>query len=143
MSNYGDIQGYQFQANTYCADCIGEVVFSQYEEKLYPHAKLMRLSEGGEEKLIYRTLSAEECPNTIANKLRTDREDERSFDSSEFPKVILDACQEEHDICGACHEDLEGHIACETEGCEALVYSHEDLCEDCQKQRERDEQEDE
>ncbi len=143
MSNYGDIEGYQYLSDVYCADCIGEVVFSQYEEKLYPEAKLVRLSKGGEEKLIYRTLSAEECLNTIANKLRIDHEDERSFDSSEFPKVILDACQEEHDICGACHEDLEGHSSCETEGCETLVYSHENLCNECERDRQQDEEQEE
>lgn len=61
--------------------------------------------------------AAERCadPEGVLNMLAEgrgiDRMDERSFDSGDFPKVIfaVQACDEEHDTCGACGVDLMGH----------------------------------
>ena len=94
MARFGDIVAYQFKADLYCPVCI-----------------LVMLGET-ESRAV--TLDTERTLNIIASDLRQpsiDRDDERTFDSDEFPKVVLydnlhDASGEGF-YCGSCGCELE------------------------------------
>lgn len=80
MASY-DIVGYTYNADIYCPDCIAEM-FSP---------------PGG-----YRRLcSYETILDRAAAAMGVNREDERSFDSDHFPKVVFEDMAED-DRCGNC-----------------------------------------
>jgi len=83
-----DIAGYVYNAATYCEDCILDVVKADYAN---PHIVEHMTLEG------------------IAETLSIDTEDEYSFDSDTFPKVIFswDEAGDTPDTCGACHTTLD------------------------------------
>ena len=88
MSGYPRIVGYTYQADTYCPDCMVDM-FGIF----------------GPDTTVEQTLDRIACTRGI------DREDERTFDSGDFPKVILstmlDTCPDcGPDRCGACHAEL-------------------------------------
>ncbi len=84
-----DIAGYQYRADTYCEGCILDVVKANNAER--PRV--------------------EGSPNLedLAEILGVDANDEYSFDSDNFPKVIFswDEAGDCPDICGACHSTLD------------------------------------
>lgn len=80
------IVGYTYAADNYCPDCIRDsfVTLSGWE--------------------VGRT--TEELLDHAADIRGIDRADEGSFDSGDFPKVILASMVETDERCGACHELL-------------------------------------
>jgi len=82
MTKSYDIVGYAFNTDTYCVgDCITQAV-----GEVDPQSGL--------------TAHVEQALNEIAAERGINRDDERSFDSSEFPKVIF--ASEEFDYCPRC-----------------------------------------
>lgn len=79
------VVGYDFQAETLCPTCA--VVKVAGEE----------LADLG---------SAEMVLNFVAERIGLDREDEHSFDSGDFPKVIFDVQVEGDETCMECGEVL-------------------------------------
>ncbi len=75
------IHGYVYHADLYCGECIG---------------KLLGDSSGSE---------AEAFLDRIAAERGIDRDDEQSFDSDDFPKVVF-AGQIDDEICGCCGDRL-------------------------------------
>ena len=88
--NPTDIVGYTYAADTYCPDCIADA---------------FRPDDG-----VERTYADTEAVLDDAARDRgIDRQDERSYDSDDFPKVIFaDGVQEpsDGDRCGACGEPI-------------------------------------
>lgn len=80
-----DIVGYHYKADLYCPDCI------------------LDLCSEGEE--YYPLDTVESNLDRYAKRLGIDREDERSFDSDVFPKVIFRDQLEGSERC-ACGEIL-------------------------------------
>jgi hypothetical protein len=88
MAKFGDIVGYSFRADLYCPNCIVRVYSGDPPD----------------------SDDTEACLNRFARDAGIDREDERTFDSDEFPKVVLfDHLhdQGERFYCGNCHNELE------------------------------------
>lgn len=91
--NAADIIGYTFQAANYCPRCIGNIVAA---DQRYSGWALC----GGVQ------MNAEDDLDEIASAFSIDRMDERSYDSSAFPKVIFANQYEEGDYCDECHASL-------------------------------------
>lgn len=88
-----DIAGYVFRADTYCQGCIGDVVTSDPRYDGWKVAPEIRMS-------------VEENLDEIAAAFGIDRQDEGSFDSDNFPKVIFASQLEGGEYCAACFRDL-------------------------------------
>lgn len=88
--NAGSIVGYTFNADTYCEHCIA--VMFEREESNAPN-----IFDGAE-----RILDDE------AHRRGIDRHSEETFDSGDFPKVLLASMANDGDICGNCHEEILG-----------------------------------
>jgi len=95
--NATDIAGYTYQVDTYCTGCIIEVLIAS-----------------GQASPAARDLAADALHETLrylADCQGIDSEDESTFDSSEWPKVIFDDQLDqgdEPDVCGRCHQPLAG-----------------------------------
>lgn len=92
-----DVVGYVFQADIYCPDCIiGQLPTGEGQAfdgwALAPGADLM---------------STEDNLAEIAAAFQIDRQNESSFDSGDFPKVIF-ASDADCEQCGHCHQLLIG-----------------------------------
>lgn len=85
-----DIVGYSYQADIHCPPCIVDIFRSQGRTKVAP-----------------TSIGVEAALNHAAQLEGVNREDERSFDSAEFPKVIFGSQVESSDErCGGCGEPL-------------------------------------
>lgn len=80
-----DIVGYTYDTENLCPSCTVETV---------------GIANPG------FNISAEEFLNAAAGILKIDRMDERSYDSSTFPKVIFDSQIDSDEICAHCGEKL-------------------------------------
>lgn len=92
MANSADIVGYMYKADLYCPRCIvgkTQKVWSPNEPE---------------------PMEAEAILDRLAQYLYIDRNDESSFDSGEFPKVVyghmISRGQGDDDRCGSCGEVL-------------------------------------
>jgi hypothetical protein len=93
-----DIAGYVFKADLYCPEHIVETVTSQPEYDGWALAPS-----------VAHTMTTEQNLDEIAFHFTIDRTDERSFDSGDFPKVLLvgDTGQgDTEDRCAVCGEEL-------------------------------------
>lgn len=77
------IVGYIFNADIFCPDCIfpqltGSIPMYPVETELDDYAKLRQIN----------------------------RQDERTFDSSDFPKVIFSTQLEHREFCGSCEKGI-------------------------------------
>lgn len=89
------IVGYVYQADIYCDACIVDAVTA--DGGAYDGWALAPSI----------SMPTEHNLSEIAFAFGIDRTDERSFDSGNFPKVILAGMVESDDErCGACHESL-------------------------------------
>ncbi len=77
------IAGYMYQADFVCKDCVLPVV-------------------GGQRSVQ----SIEACLDILAVERNIDRYDEASFDSGDFPKVVLGCDLDGEEHCGSCGEQL-------------------------------------
>ncbi len=83
ITTYPRIAGYTYNADVYCPDCIlphfvGAIALTTTEDTLDHYAKVYNV----------------------------DRNNESSFDSDEFPKVIFRLQLESHEHCARCGERL-------------------------------------
>ena len=94
MKSY-DVVGYSYRADNYCLTDIVEKVYT--DNGWVPPTT------------VY--LGHEHNLDVLAQGLGIDRRDERTFDSDDFPKVILadQSCDVVHDLCGRCGIDLLDH----------------------------------
>lgn len=90
MARPDDIVAYTYSADMYCPPCVIEVMVAEREAA--PAARFM---------------SVEEALDQIASANAIDREDEASYDSGEFPKVVFRDQLEVGDNCGACGRYIE------------------------------------
>lgn len=84
-----DIVAYTYRADIYCPVCM-------------VRSAIDTLNDG--EPCGWGQLDPEHCLTELASKLGIDREDERSFDSDDFPKVVFGSQIEENERCGRCGE---------------------------------------
>ncbi|AEQ20995.1 hypothetical protein E3_0820 [Rhodococcus phage E3] len=85
-----DIVAYTYRTETLCPDCLIE-----------------GLIRTGWAAPAARDLPVEEALDQIAGANAIDREDERSFDSGDFPKVVLEIQVESpEELCGSCGEPI-------------------------------------
>ena len=98
MAHATDIVAYTFRADIYCPDCIvGQVVsYIGNGEGICPG-----FDGRGD---------AETELASIGEAIGINPEDEHSYDSDEFPKVVFadSVCDESHEYCGECGDDLCG-----------------------------------
>lgn len=90
-----DIIGYTFRADTYCPECINDALPTGEGE---PY-------DGWGVASGVRS-SPEDLLNETALAFGIDRNDERTFDSDDFPKVIFVSQVEDHETCGGCGRTL-------------------------------------
>lgn len=90
-----DIVGYTFDADIYCPDHIIEALPTG-EGGAYDG---WALASGVR-------MSTEDNLKEIAAAFGIEREDEATFDSGDFPKVIFASQLEDDERCGVCHEPL-------------------------------------
>jgi hypothetical protein len=83
-----DIVGYTYNADTYCPSCTERIA----DERLLQIAPTV---DPGLDVL-----------GTWARELGIDREDERSYDSGDFPKVVFADMVEDDEYCGSCQNRL-------------------------------------
>lgn len=95
MSHATDIAGYTFKTETYCRYCIIDALPTGPGQ---PYEG-WKLAAGV-------SMPTEENLDEIAAAFQIDRDDESSFDSNDFPKVIFDSQAEETDVCSVCHEPI-------------------------------------
>lgn len=107
-SNDFDVVGYSYNAEIICSECAYELG----KRQALAAGSSYSWGDGG---------TAEDALNGWANVIGLDRVDESSFDSDDFPKVILRnqahvGCREDNgyapaqcsDRCGWCHEHIDG-----------------------------------
>ena len=96
MTYYGthatDIVGYTYQADNHCPGCMRDMAQSMAEQ-----AGLPRGTQWG---------NTEQILAEVAKGKGINQEDERSFDSGDFPKVIFGSMVEDDERCGSCGETL-------------------------------------
>lgn len=97
MAHSFDIVAYMYQADLYCSGCI----LDQMVVDGYSHAAAVVDSPG------YFHMSTEQALNRVAAKLKVCREEEESFDSDDFPKVVFRDQLDGDEHCGRCHCNLE------------------------------------
>ena len=85
------ITGYTFAADTYCPDCVLSALPEHYTDGM-----------AGDTLSATGPVNVEGALWDIAANGGVNREDEYSFDSDEFPKVILPGMAEETTTCGQC-----------------------------------------
>lgn len=90
-----DIVGYTFQADTYCPGCIIDQLPTGHGQ-LYDG---WALAPGVR-------MHPEDNLTEIAYAFGIDRDDETTFDSGDFPKVIFSSQLEDTEHCGACGDEL-------------------------------------
>ena len=86
MAHSCDIVAYMYNADLYCGECIVKLVSGDPD---------------------YFHLDTEEALNQFAQVEGIDREDEATFDSGDFPKVVLRDQLDGDEHCGHCHTPLE------------------------------------
>lgn len=90
MSDVYTIVGYTFQADLYCPRCIVETVQPSRTHGRSPHTDV------------------ELVLNAIAEDRGIDRNDEWTFDTDVFPKVVFAGdVVPERDVCASCEEYLD------------------------------------
>lgn len=89
------------------------VAYTFKAEQLCPTCMLAKLPTGDGEAFDgwdlaegAHTMSVEDNLDQIAEAFGIDRMDERTFDTGDFPKVVLDAQLLENERCGECDEEL-------------------------------------
>lgn len=81
------------------------VAYTYSAEELCPNCTVTKL--GGTPTDIRVAGSVEALLDRTATTLGIDREDERSFDSGDFPKVVFaDQIDEDHNRCDSCGKEL-------------------------------------
>lgn len=88
-----DIAGYTYQADIYGRCCIVSAVTSS------PAYDGWALGEG-------IVMPVEQNLDEIAAHFQIDRQDEHTFDSGDFPKVVFEDMLSGSERCATCHEDL-------------------------------------
>jgi hypothetical protein len=83
-----DIVGYIYRVGVYCPSCLVKV-----------------LVDDGTASPGAWDMPTEQVLSQIAGANAIDRDDERTFDSADFPKVLF-AWEDEGETCGLCHETL-------------------------------------
>lgn len=85
------IVGYTYKAENVCPNCV-----------------LVRLLQAKEASpaVLEEGTSTEDWLDQIAGANAIDRQDERSFDSDEFPKVVFADSVEDDESCGVCGKVL-------------------------------------
>jgi hypothetical protein len=116
----GDIIAYTYRADNYCPDCIIPELLKRAEI-----AAKADTSEG-----LWRW-DVEGELDAIARIVGIDRQDENTFDSDDFPKVVFaDMVEDEDERCGNCHrsfltgelpDDAPAPKECVDCGCDARV----------------------
>jgi hypothetical protein len=97
MTKAWDIVGYTFKADTYCPNCIIDALPTG-EGEAYDGWKLAAGVH----------MSTEANLSEIAAAFPIDRQDERTFDSADFPKVIFSSQIEGAEYCASCHAEIDG-----------------------------------
>lgn len=92
MAHSSDIVGYTFRADNYCPEHIEDVLTATEEYDGWKLAESV-------------TMATEDNLNEIAAHFGINRQDESSFGSDEFPKVIY-RDQADGDSCAVCGERL-------------------------------------
>lgn len=96
MTKAWDIVAYTFKADTYCPECIiGQLPTGEDEA----------FDGWGLGNGVY--LSTEDNLSEIAYAFGIDREDEYSFDSGDFPKVVFSSQIEDDEYCGNCLREID------------------------------------
>ena len=86
-----DIVGYTFDADTYCPECVLDIA----NEWLYADGV----------KVGY--MRVEDALDAWATSAKITRDDEWTFDSGDFPKVVFcDSVEDDTEVCGNCFEPL-------------------------------------
>jgi len=84
-----EIAGYLYRADLYCPACTIGAMIARRDAA--PAA---------------RDMPVEDVLNQCAEAMAIDRHDETSYDSGEFPKVVLRMDLVDDDRCGTCHAQL-------------------------------------
>lgn len=105
MKSY-HIAAYVFQADIVCCDCIAEWAQKEIVEEGYTKADVESVvrNVGLEYDAGVFGYRSEILLRFLADLWRIDLEDEYSWDSDDFPKVVFADQIEDTEYCGMCHE---------------------------------------
>jgi len=92
---HGGVAGYTFAADTYCVDCILSVLPEYHTDGMV-----------GDTRDVHGVVDVDGALWDVAIDSGVDREDEYSFDSDDFPKVILQGMTNESTECGKCSASI-------------------------------------
>lgn len=95
MTHSSSIAAYMYAAELVCPDCI-TVIATEQIEKLDEGASARGTCDGFPDQLVARW----------ARRANIDINDEHSYDSDTFPKVVFADQVDEGETCARCHEEL-------------------------------------
>jgi len=107
MESY-HIAGYTFSADIHCCDCIAEWARKELMNEGYSTNDIedIAMNSGKEYDVGFFAYRSEALIYKLAEVREIDVEDEYSYDSDDFPKIIFADQIEEDEYCGTCHEIL-------------------------------------
>lgn len=99
------ICAYVFKADIVCCDCIATWAESGLKEFGYTAEEINEIASlgPGYDSGVYGWRS-ESLLRSFADTLEIDLEDEYSYDTDDFPKVVFADQVEDREYCGTCHE---------------------------------------
>lgn len=102
---------YVFQADIVCCDCIANWAKDRLmEETNYSSDTIEEIVQDGGEAPNFDTgvfaYRSETLLRMLAPKWKINLEDEYSYDSDNFPKIVFADQVEDREYCGVCHEEI-------------------------------------
>lgn len=102
------INAYVFQADIVCCDCIAEWAEKELKEEGF--------SQEGVDRIVrdlppatdvgFMAFRSESLVSKLADMWQLNYDDECSYDSDDFPKVVFADQIEGKEYCGTCHEEI-------------------------------------
>lgn len=107
MKSY-HINAYVFNADIQCCDCVAEWAFNELIEEGYTKGDIESIvrNVGLEYDAGVYGYRSEILLRKLSELWQIDLENEYSWDSDDFPKVVFADQIEETEYCGICHEEL-------------------------------------
>ena len=107
MKSY-HLSGYVFNADIVCCDCIADWAAKELIEEGYTErdVEIIVREAGPSYDVGFFAYRSEALLSRLAELWRINIEDEYSFDSDDFPKIIFADQVEDVEYCGTCHEEI-------------------------------------
>lgn len=102
------INAYVFQADIVCCDCIAEWAEKELKEEGYTPSDIESVvrDKGPAYDVGFLAYRSSALLDELSTVWQINVEDEYSYDSDDFPKVVFADQIEGKEYCGTCHEEI-------------------------------------